>query len=339
MKTTSKNIALAEEGASWTLRFPGLLLLFTPFLLVIGLWLCWLFFLAVPVTQKAMQSTAPVKVVALGSSLPASAAAPAGSSALSTSSSAETRVQYPQMSDLGQAGDMFGGLNALFAGLAFAGVAIAAWLQRGTLQSQHRQLTAAHQQQRLAEFEPLFFQLVALFRDLQGRAVVRLNSGTYPLDSNEVDEAVKAMAKIGLRGDGMDQAGAERELRAAYQSFYGMNEQTLGPLFRTLYHAFRLVAESGLDERQKVRYANIARGLLGGQFLLLLMINCISAYGAGFKPYVEFFGLLKHYRTISVTGDHVDREFSQNFFSESAVLDHLQRMEYWKTHESPVMPD
>lgn len=50
------------------------------------------------------------------------------------------RCYYPALSDSGLFGDMFGGINALFSGLAFLGVIYAIILQREELQLQRKEL-------------------------------------------------------------------------------------------------------------------------------------------------------------------------------------------------------
>ncbi len=47
---------------------------------------------------------------------------------------------YPDMALRGQFGDLFGGLNAFFSGLAFLGVIYAIFLQRGELELQREEL-------------------------------------------------------------------------------------------------------------------------------------------------------------------------------------------------------
>jgi hypothetical protein len=49
---------------------------------------------------------------------------------------------YPSLADRGQFGDLFGAINALFSGLAFAGVIIAILLQRRELELQRQELAA-----------------------------------------------------------------------------------------------------------------------------------------------------------------------------------------------------
>ena len=68
------------------------------------------------------------------------------------------------------------------------------------------------------------------------------------------------------QGQGAMTANALHKIQEIYGEVYVNNEGTLGPMFRTLYHAMRLISKSRLDDQTQVRYANIARGLLGGEF-------------------------------------------------------------------------
>lgn len=237
------------------------------------------------------------------------------------------------MSSLGQAGDMFGGLNTLFAGLAFAFVAIAAYFQQ-------RALASAHDQQRLAEFEPLFFRLLEMFRELQRDARITADNIVpgRALDSENVKQHFRAMAQWAVNGSSdppMSAADQKILMVVYYEKTYQANEHVLAPMFRTLYHTFRLIAHSGLTDKEQVRYANIARGLLSGDFLMLLMLNCLSPHGKGFAAYVEYFGLLKHIRFIK--GDGCDEKVAK-FFEPTALLSHPERLKHWKG-VPPVLQD
>jgi hypothetical protein len=76
---------------------------------------------------------------------------------------------------------------------------------------------------------------------------------------------------------------------------YQLYEPELGPYFRTLYHVFKYVhGRTFLSDQEKIDYANIARAQLSRFELGLLFYNCLTDYGAGFKPLIERYGLLKH---------------------------------------------
>ena len=247
----------------------------------------------------------------------------------------------------GLSGDMFGGLNTLFAGLAFAFVALAAYFQRQTMLSQKEELEAAKAQGVLQAFEPLFFQLIELFRDLRQDVQVSAPHTTFvvgcdgPLESPDVEQYIRRIAQEArlrfVRGDGTAQARAEALalIQHSYEELHQRNEGALGPMFRTLYHAIRLIGDSKLPAATQVRYANIVRGLLGGEFLMLVMLNSISSPGAGMKPFIEHFGLLKHIRR-----DRRDESdlFVASFYEPSALVSYDERKNLWGPDGPPALP-
>jgi Putative phage abortive infection protein len=204
---------------------------------------------------------------------------------------------------LGQTGDLFGGVNALFAALAFAGVAVAAVIQSRTLQ-------IAIKQQQQQSFEPLFFHLLQLNREvsaprfpLSGRIDKKSRSFEGP---NGIEASVAfsramtllrralRMKSIGLLPDPNGKSRLKLTCSMLYIGFYESNQDELGPHFRSLYQVFKLIDTSVFDEDTKVKYANIARSTLGKDQLFLLAVNCTSPYGLEFQPLVEKYGLLRH---------------------------------------------
>ncbi|MDM0041451.1 hypothetical protein QTH89_04725 [Variovorax sp. J22G21] len=162
------------------------------FVFVVGLWLAWLLWIANPVARIVASKNAP-------------------DTAGTVSISSEV---------LGQAGDMFGGLNTLFAGLAFAFVALAAYIQRLTLDSQNAQLKAAREQQKLAEFEPLFFQLLALFRSLHSEARLEYVgvSSKFGLDHPNFRLCLEEIATVAIDGSGVKPDASKRLTADMYGS-------------------------------------------------------------------------------------------------------------------------
>lgn len=85
-----------------------------------------------------------------------------------------------------------------------------------------------------------------------------------------------------------------KPLVLSYLELYEANEDVLGPYFRTMYHIFKLIDKSGLEESERCIYANIARATLGTDILYLLALNCLSFREEEFFPLVKRFRLLKH---------------------------------------------
>ena len=59
----------------------------------------------------------------------------------------------PVWSDRGAFGDMFGVVNALFSGLAFAGILIALYMQKHELELQRKELSATREELKLQRME------------------------------------------------------------------------------------------------------------------------------------------------------------------------------------------
>ena len=68
-------------------------------------------------------------------------------------------------SSAGAAGDMFGGLTALFSGLAFAGLITTLFMQRRELEYQRRELSQTREVFQIQRFENTFFGLLKLLND------------------------------------------------------------------------------------------------------------------------------------------------------------------------------
>lgn len=222
------------------------------------------------------------------------------------------------MARVGQFGDMFGALNALFTAAAFVAVWWTGRMQRGELVLQRDELRMQRealglqreelklQRGELADtrkvvarqtFESMFFQMLRLNRELH--ASIR----------NPWSGAIGSEAMTGLAGRCAECASVavgrlpiggatavREELGRHYdRTVYERCEPTLGPYFRQLYHLFKLIDELDDDEATRHKYANIARAQLSAVDLSVLAANGCSSIGAGFARYIERYGLLKHF--------------------------------------------
>jgi hypothetical protein len=231
----------------------------------------------------------------------------------------------PTLEELGQVGDLFGGINALFAALAFSGVAVAAYMQR-------QELDLAHEQHTRQTFEPLFFQLLTLHKSISEGVRLRINAD-WPWEDSPFDRRISDASKT-LRNEILHHwmaivAAQEDERRrlllVSFDDLYSRNEDELGPYFRSLYHIFKLVHESGLSEKDRIKYANIARALLGTEALFLLLVNCVSRRGKEFLPLVETYGLLKHLRLQENGNASIEAIIVEWFYKPTAIMSAEER--------------
>lgn len=282
--------------------------------------------------------------------------------ALSVATAVSARAPSPPasgvgMAELGQSGDMFGGLSAAFSALAFVGVAIAAYFQKVSADLQAAQLAdareatkraeadayaaremAVHQMERAEHqssrqsFEPLFFKLVELLRSQSNST--ELNAGTRAgaqmLSFHHALGRLRGMVARTFSIEAMPDtpAGWIDRVLETYLVFYHINESQLGPYFRLLYNALKLIDKSRLPDAEQVTYANILRALLSRDELLLLMLNCCSPYGQKMKRYVNDFGLLQHVSRQERKDTKLDSKLLE-CFEPTAVMSMDERLEYW----------
>jgi len=166
---------------------------------------------------------------------------------------------------LGQVGDIFGGVNALFAAFAFAGVAVAAYFQFRTNELQKQTLT-------ISSLEPLLFHLLDMHETVYAKLQLDARMlpswqlvGSLPSPPKEVAEMFRVVAsQSGFPPVQQTPLVASQfePLLDHFDQLYLRNEDQLGPYYRAMYHVFNLIDTSELTEPEKIRYANIARSTL-----------------------------------------------------------------------------
>lgn len=244
------------------------------------------------------------------------------------------------LEELGQVGDLFGGVNSLFAALAFVGVAAAAVFQRQAAKSAQVQLELAREAHAKQSFEPLFFRLLELHREVSSSyntlslpetwpgltQVATSGPRGYPVHmalKTLRDQVAGSWGRFVANDDVRQQAVI---IARPYDEFYLENEAQLGPYFRSLYQLFKLVANAPIPYESKVLYANVARSTLNKDDIFLLLMNCVSERGRAFKRYVVFFGLLKHL----ADSDGISIAIAERFYAPSAREASRDREKRWR---------
>jgi hypothetical protein len=214
------------------------------------------------------------------------------------------------MNDRGTFGDMFGAINALFSGLAFAGVIYAILLQRIELRlqrnelsltrqelaGQREQLQAQNETLKRQNFESTFFQLLRLHNDIVN-AMDLMEKGTSQVTARGRD-CFRSFYRT-LRGQWVntqhEYSGGVEELErinGVYLRFYGSMESELGHYFRSLYNIVKFVDNSPV--KNKRLYTNLVRAQLSSYEVALLFYNSLSELGRDkFRPLIERYALLK----------------------------------------------
>ncbi|MEP0155773.1 putative phage abortive infection protein [Pseudophaeobacter sp.] len=208
----------------------------------------------------------------------------------------------------GTFGDMFGAVNALFTGLAFAAVIYAIFLQKHEVRLLKSELAGTkrmmQEQQNLAAvqltylrkqtFESTFFQYLSVFNQIV--AEMDLVSKDKPSVTGKdvfpvfLDRIMRSQ-HLRLRGShsGPNECGRTED---AYEEFYDDHNSELGHYFRTLYNLFKFVHKS--DEVDQRLYTNLIRAQLSDDEAMLLFLNGLSLRGQKFKPLLEEYAVLKN---------------------------------------------
>ncbi len=212
-------------------------------------------------------------------------------------------------------GDMFGGINALFSGLAFVGIILTIYLQKRELSLQREELVLQReelvltrkeikgQKEQLEEqnktlrhqnFENTFFQLLAHFNQIVEEITIITPHGTF----NGRVNFQRWYSRIKKRYVDLKQPPSnlsEQDLiKQVNKEFYNDHESSVGHYFRTLYSIFKYVHNSRVEDKKF--YTNIVRAQLSSYELFLIFYNCLSSLGeVKFKPLVERYGVLKHF--------------------------------------------
>jgi Putative phage abortive infection protein len=183
-------------------------------------------------------------------------------------------------------GDKYGGLNTLFTGLAFAGLVFTILLQK-------IQIKDAEEEQTRQRFENIFFQLLNSFNQMIDSVELK-----FPIGNGEKSRAAFVRMCDNLLNQYIfsdihkDEIDPEERIKKKYDVFYSLHQNELGHYYRTLFHIFKFIHLSKIEDKKF--YANLVRAQLSSQQVLLLFYNGFSDEGNGFKEYVETYALLKH---------------------------------------------
>ena len=230
---------------------------------------------------------------------------------------------YTGLDARGQFGDKFGAVNALFSGLAFAGLIFTIILQKNELALQRKELSLTHeelkgQKEQLEEqnktlkiqrFENTFFNMLSQFQEV-------VSGITYTLDFGEKTKVYKGRElfyegfeklEIKIREEGLFVGNSRfdtlRECieKEGLQGYASVEMPTyFDHYFRLLYRILKFVEKTDLIEsdKEKYVYTSMIRAILSRYELVWLYYNGLSAYGnQKLKPLIEKFCMLKNLRT------------------------------------------
>lgn len=257
-------------------------------------------------------------------------------------------INFPETSRFGISGDMYGALNALFAGLAFVGFIYALrqqslelQLQRRELSLQRRELKAqCREQERQANefelqnklmqvqrFESFFYQQISFIKDLKSTIQVFDDNSENSIHKlyinlfnfhNKIKETIRNIKNNkkykAISYEGMEEALYESIVHndVGYISSLIIQFNKIRPWIDSVYNSILLILdEKCLNKNQKIKYLYIMKnGFLEKEWKVVYMAGFFLNYSKIVNSLLEI-GLFEEYESIAKISED-DMQFLQN---------------------------
>lgn len=204
----------------------------------------------------------------------------------------------------GVIGDMFGSINALFSGLALAGIILTILLQRNELKLQREELKQTRQEfetqnetLRLQRFENTFFNILNLHHEIVANMELLITTKTTQGTSKTEKQTIYKGRKVFDKQYGFflqNLKDNESKFEEVYNKIYDYSNSHFGHYFRNLYQIIKLVDQTDFADNQiknfneKYKYTSIIRAQLSDSEMSMLFYNCLHKNGKlKFKPLLE----------------------------------------------------
>lgn len=212
-------------------------------------------------------------------------------------------------------GDIFTGLNALFAGFAFIGIIVTVVVQAI---ANHDQKISSNQQ----ALESTFFNMLSVHENIVNTMRYRFNSGenqnevdgresftVYYLELKKYYLADRHECKILAKPLGKEKNESEY-VNYVFGKLFKAQTANLSHYFRFLYHIIKTIENSSISEQDKKKYVNIVRAILSSYEQLLLFYNGTWYRTGKFYPLIVKYQLLENMDTaLLLDPSHMNKEF------------------------------
>lgn len=212
-------------------------------------------------------------------------------------------VLYPYK-ERGTFGDMFGAVNSLFSGLAFAGIILAILLQRielrlqrieleqtrEELKGQKEQFILQNETLRKQNFENTFFQMLSLHQQMVSGLEAPHISAQRLVRGRECFITFHERFRKEYKNVETDE---DREaINTSFDKFYRGMQGYVNHYYKGLANIFLFVDESSVDDKNF--YARIIKGQLSDHELVMLFYYCVSSIGRDrFKEFIVRYNLFE----------------------------------------------
>ncbi len=247
-------------------------------------------------------------------------------------------------SDRGTFGDKFGAVNALFSGLAFAGLIVTLLYQKEELKLQREELAQTRdelkgQREEFEEqnktmkrqrFENTFFNMLSLQQEIvanisfdEVKTIFDFNAHTQDVQRTSYNGRAlfrEMYLNLNVSIDAKHYyQGVKSAIKSNNYNVYSYISTTtrFDHYFRHLYHIYKFVDTSDLiEDSERYDYACIIRSQLSDYELVMMFYNCLSINGRDkFKPLIEKYSVFNNLRFELLAKANDKEEYAQGAYN------------------------
>ncbi|MET4633289.1 putative phage abortive infection protein [Kaistia defluvii] len=192
---------------------------------------------------------------------------------------------------LGQWGDSFGALNALFGSLGFIGLLATLWMQGDQIEQQKSEGAVARDEQHRQRFESSFFQLLSLMREARDG----IKYGSFRGEAAIQQMATILSRSVSVKGAICSIDDQILEIIKEYELSFGYSQNTVGRYCRVFHNILKKIdSDKMLPEAEKNDYARLLRSQLSDDEVSLLGVNGMYLGYLKYKSLVGRYRILKY---------------------------------------------
>ncbi len=212
-------------------------------------------------------------------------------------------IYLEEWSNRGTFGDMFGAINSLFSGLAFAGLLYTIYLQskelslqrqelqetRQELEGQKLQLEQQNENMKKQNFEITFFNMLKNLQSIVNNMVDSrgIKKGHIYLHDLFEEFRIAVSNKLQIERPSNKEL-LKKIIIEKYNSFFVQDSFNLGHFYRTTHNLLKMIEDYSLDIKIRRKYSSIFQAQLSNDELGFILYNSLSDFSLNKKGKPEF---------------------------------------------------
>jgi hypothetical protein len=231
--------------------------------------------------------------------------------------------------DRGTFGDMFGAVNSLFTGLAFAGLIYTIYLQREELERtdeelKNHKLQLEKQNENIAKqnFEMTFFNMLTNIQSITNNMVAPIGEKTGRIYLHELfenfhdsfDSDHKYQTVI-LTVDDTNKDHLKEIVIHKYDNLFNIHSYNLGHFYRTIHNLLKMIENYSNNIEIRRRYASILQAQLSNDELGFIFYNSLSIFSLDKNRVATFHRMVDDLNILeNISGECIVHRILVNYF-------------------------